>query len=111
VVRLAPYAAGSGISEVKVILGGFVIKRFLGVMTLVVKVVGLVFSVGSGMNVGKEGPFVHLACCCANVVARFFPKYRHNEAKKRELFSCASAAGECMYIYIEYTYPYIHAYT
>jgi chloride channel 3/4/5 len=40
--NFAPYAAGGGIAEVKVILGGFVIKRFLGVWTLVVKSVGLV---------------------------------------------------------------------
>lgn len=93
VVSLAPYAAGSGISELKVILGGFVIKRFLGVLTLLVKSVGLVLSVGAGMNLGKEGPFVHTSACCANVVCRFFPKYRSNEAKKRELFSCSAAAG------------------
>jgi len=93
VVSLAPYAAGSGISEMKVILGGFVIKKFLGVLTLLVKSVGLILSVGAGMNVGKEGPFVHTSACCANVVSRFFPKYRSNEAKKRELLSCAAAAG------------------
>jgi chloride channel 3/4/5 len=32
----APYAAGSGIPEVKTILGGFVIKKFLGFWTLIV---------------------------------------------------------------------------
>ena len=32
----APYAAGSGIPEVKTILGGFVIRKFLGFWTLLV---------------------------------------------------------------------------
>jgi len=92
-VTLAPYAAGSGITELKVILGGFVIKKFLGAATLVVKSVGLIFSVGSGLGLGKEGPFVHLGCCVANIMSRAFGKYRHNESKKRELLSCAAAAG------------------
>lgn len=35
----APYAAGSGIPEVKTILGGFVIRKFLGGWTLLVSVV------------------------------------------------------------------------
>ena len=38
----AYYSAGSGIPEVKVILGGFVIKGFLGIKTLVVKSIGMV---------------------------------------------------------------------
>lgn len=42
--KMAYYCAGSGIPEVKVILGGFVIKGFLGIKTLFVKSVGLVSS-------------------------------------------------------------------
>ena len=38
----SPYAAGSGIPEVKTILGGFVIRKFLGWWTLVIKSVGVV---------------------------------------------------------------------
>ena len=41
VIRYAPYAAGSGIPEVKTILGGFVIKNYLGLKTLLIKSVGL----------------------------------------------------------------------
>lgn len=40
----AYYCAGSGIPEVKVILGGFVIKGFLGIKTLIVKSVGMVIN-------------------------------------------------------------------
>jgi hypothetical protein len=42
VYHLAPYAAGSGIPEVKTILSGFIIRKFLGTWTLVTKSVGLV---------------------------------------------------------------------
>jgi chloride channel 3/4/5 len=38
----APYAAGSGIPEVKTILSGFIIRKFLGGWTLIIKSVGLV---------------------------------------------------------------------
>lgn len=48
-------AAGSGIPEVKTILSGFVIRKFLGLRTLLVKAVGLTLSVASGMSLGKEG--------------------------------------------------------
>lgn len=42
--KLAFYSAGSGIPEVKVILGGFVLKGFLGIKTLIVKSIGNVSS-------------------------------------------------------------------
>lgn len=38
----APYAAGSGISEIKCIIGGFIMKSYLGLETLVIKSMTLV---------------------------------------------------------------------
>lgn len=38
----APYAAGSGISEIKCILGGFIIKGFLGFETFLIKALTMV---------------------------------------------------------------------
>ncbi|KAJ3322054.1 hypothetical protein HDV06_003655 [Boothiomyces sp. JEL0866] len=93
VKEYAKYAAGSGIPEVKTILGGFIIHRFLGFRTLIVKCLGLVLSVASGLSVGKEGPSVHLACCIANITSRLVPKYKGNQANRRELMSAACAAG------------------
>lgn len=40
----AKYARQSGIPEIKTVLGGFVIRRFMGFWTLVVKSLGLVRS-------------------------------------------------------------------
>lgn len=54
----APLAGGSGIPEIKVILGGSNVKGFLGAKTLLIKAAGLVLSVGSGLSIGKEGPAV-----------------------------------------------------
>ncbi|CAO3626403.1 unnamed protein product [Cunninghamella blakesleeana] len=91
--KLAFYSAGSGIPEVKVILGGFVIKGFLGIKTLFVKSIGNIFSTSAGLTCGKEGPFVHLACSVGNIFCRFFPKFNKNESKRREILSAAAAAG------------------
>lgn len=36
-------------------------------------------AVASGMWLGKEGPLVHVACCCANLFMRFFASINENE--------------------------------
>ncbi|KAE8349455.1 chloride channel [Aspergillus coremiiformis] len=89
----ALYARHSGIPEIKTILGGFVIRRFMGPWTLVIKSLGLCLSVASGLWLGKEGPLVHVACCCASVIMKPFESLNHNEARKREVLSAAAAAG------------------
>lgn len=59
----APYACGSGIPEIKTILSGFIIRGYLGKWTLLIKSVGLMLSVSTGLCLGKEGPMVHIASC------------------------------------------------
>lgn len=86
-------AAGSGVAEVRVILSGFVLHGFLGVKTLIIKTVALILSVASGLSIGKEGPFVHIATCVGNIACRLFHKYDHNDGKRREVLSAAAAAG------------------
>ncbi|KAI0971754.1 chloride channel [Xylaria arbuscula] len=86
-------AAGSGVAEVRVILSGFVLHGFLGLKTLIVKSVGLIISVASGLSLGKEGPYVHIATCIGNICCRIFKKYDQNDAKRREVLSAAAAAG------------------
>lgn len=86
-------AYGSGVPEVKTILSGFIIRRFLGLRTLIYKSVGLVFSISSGLCLGKEGPYVHLATCVGNIVCRVFPKFNRNDIKRRQVLSAAASAG------------------
>lgn len=93
VKSFAPYAAGSGISEIKCIIAGFVMKGFLGAWTLVIKSVALPLAIASGLSVGKEGPSVHYAVCTGNVISRLFDKYRRNASKTREILSACAAAG------------------
>uniref|UniRef100_A0A8C8EN69 Chloride channel protein n=2 Tax=Oncorhynchus TaxID=8016 RepID=A0A8C8EN69_ONCTS len=89
----APYACGSGIPEIKTILSGFIIRGYLGKWTLLIKTVTLVLAVSSGLSLGKEGPLVHVACCCGNLFCSLFSKYSKNEGKRREVLSAAAAAG------------------
>jgi chloride channel 3/4/5 len=89
----APYAAGSGISEIKCIIAGFVMKGFLGFWTLVIKSIALPLAIASGLSVGKEGPSVHYAVCTGNVISRLFEKYKRNASKTREILSACAAAG------------------
>jgi len=89
----APYAAGSGISEIKCIIAGFVMKGFLGFWTLLIKSIGLPLAIASGLSVGKEGPSVHYAVCTGNVISRLFTKYRTDASKTREILSASAAAG------------------
>ncbi|KAI9824962.1 MAG: hypothetical protein M1826_007214 [Phylliscum demangeonii] len=86
-------AAGSGVAEVKVILSGFVLHGYLGVKTLVVKTLALIISVASGLSLGKEGPFVHIATCVGNIACRLFAKYNRNDGKRREVLSASAASG------------------
>ena len=86
VVNCAPYASGSGthntlsngkttfnekcfigISEIKTILSGFLMYGYLGKWTLLIKSLGMIFATSSGLIIGKEGSFVHISCCCANL--------------------------------------------
>ncbi|XP_068103795.1 H(+)/Cl(-) exchange transporter 5-like isoform X1 [Hyperolius riggenbachi] len=98
--NFAPYACGSGIPEIKTILSGFIIRGYLGKWTLLIKTMTLVLAVSSGLSLGKEGPLIHVACCCGNILCHIFTKYRKNEAKRREvpsgLFIPSMAVGAIM---------------
>ncbi|KAI0823388.1 Cl-channel protein [Trametes gibbosa] len=90
---LAKYAAGSGISEIKCIIGGFIMKGFLGFWTFLIKSVTLPLVISSGLSVGKEGPSVHVACCIGNLIAGLFKGFSRSQVKMREILTASSAAG------------------
>lgn len=93
VYSFAPYAAGSGISEIKCIIAGFVMKGYLGAKTLAIKSIALPLAIASGLSVGKEGPSVHYAVCVGNSIASRLPSYRGRHSKLREILIACSAAG------------------
>ncbi|KAF8268629.1 voltage-gated chloride channel [Lactarius quietus] len=90
---LARHAAGSGISEIKCILSGFVMRGFLGFWTFLIKSLTLPLVIASGLSVGKEGPSVHVACTIGNLIAGLFSRFSRSQRKRREILTAASAAG------------------
>ncbi|TNN01269.1 hypothetical protein fugu_010651 [Takifugu bimaculatus] len=83
---LAPQAVGSGIPEMKTILRGVVLKEYLTFKTFVAKVIGLTCALGSGMPLGKEGPFVHIASLCAALLSKFMSLF--GGIYERRTFQC-----------------------
>uniref|UniRef100_A0A8C1WNX6 Chloride channel, voltage-sensitive 2b n=1 Tax=Cyprinus carpio TaxID=7962 RepID=A0A8C1WNX6_CYPCA len=97
---VAPQAAGSGIPEMKTILRGVVLKEYLTLKTFVAKVVGLTCALGSGLPLGKEGPFVHIASLCAALLCKFMSFFGGiyesnvlNESRNIEMLAAACAVG------------------
>uniref|UniRef100_A0AAX7US71 Chloride channel protein n=1 Tax=Astatotilapia calliptera TaxID=8154 RepID=A0AAX7US71_ASTCA len=92
---VSPQAAGSGISEMKTILRGVLLKEYLTFRTFVAKVISLAFALGSGMPLGKEAPFVHIASLCGALLCKL-PVFRgiyENESRYREMLAAACAVG------------------
>lgn len=60
VLFVSPQACASGIPEVKAVLNGIHVPRFLSFKTLVAKILGTICTVASGLVLGPEGPLVHI---------------------------------------------------
>lgn len=91
-----PYAAGSGVPDLKSMFSGFFKKEPVGFKVLILKSLALVLSYGSGLSIGKEGPYVHLAACVANVLLCFRPfntEVAGNETKRNMMLAACSALG------------------
>ncbi|XP_018497155.1 chloride channel protein 2 [Galendromus occidentalis] len=93
---VAPQAIGSGIPEMKTILRGVVLKEYLTFKTLVAKVIGLTCTLGSGLPLGKEGPFVHISSLIATVLSKVIYSFKgiyENESRTSEMLAAACAVG------------------
>ena len=67
---LNQHAEGSGIPELKSILAGVYIYKYLSRRTLISKSIGLFGAFAAGFPIGKEGPYVHLAACITNQLSK-----------------------------------------
>lgn len=82
------YVKYFGIFEIKMVLGGFIIRRFLGLWMLIMKSLGLVLVVVLGMWLGKEGLLVYVVCCCVNLFIKLFLSINNNEGMYVGLGCC-----------------------
>ncbi|XP_020278423.1 chloride channel protein 2 isoform X2 [Pseudomyrmex gracilis] len=92
---VAPQSIGSGIPEMKTILRGVALKEYLTFRTLIAKVIGLTATLGSGLPLGKEGPFVHIASIVATLLSKLtsFQGIYENESRNCEMLAAACAVG------------------
>jgi len=94
-VRTTPEAEGSGFPEVKAMLFGKSIGKFLSIRVLVVKALALTLGIGSGLPLGKEGPNVHMAACISHSLGPdfFLAKRSRNSFQGVHLLLAACAVG------------------
>ncbi|MDN8613693.1 ClC family H(+)/Cl(-) exchange transporter [Variovorax ginsengisoli] len=88
VSRISPNAAGSGIPEVEAAINGGEPGR--PVRTAIVKFVGGVLAIGSGLALGREGPSVQMGHSIADLIGRLF---RRGRVDARVLFAAGAGAG------------------
>ncbi|KAL8478781.1 hypothetical protein ACS0TY_030600 [Phlomoides rotata] len=104
-VCFAPTAAGPGIPEIKAYLNGVDTPNMFGATTLIVKIIGSIGAVSAGLDLGKEGPLVHIGSCIASLLGQGGPdnyrmkwrwlRYFNNDRDRRDLITCGSSAGVC----------------
>ncbi|XP_068654252.1 chloride channel protein CLC-b [Aristolochia californica] len=104
-VVYAPTAAGPGIPEIKAYLNGVDTPNMFGASTLIVKIIGSIAAVSAGLDLGKEGPLVHIGSCIASLLGNGgtteyrikwkWLRYFNNDRDRRDLITCGSASGVC----------------
>ncbi|XP_041007964.1 chloride channel protein CLC-b-like [Juglans microcarpa x Juglans regia] len=104
-VWFAPTAAGPGIPEIKAYLNGVDTPNMFGATTLIVKIIGSIGAVSAGLDLGKEGPLVHIGACFASLLGQGGPsnyrlkwhwlRYFNNNRDRRDLITCGASAGVC----------------
>ncbi|XP_078463859.1 chloride channel protein ClC-Kb-like [Lampetra planeri] len=95
---VSPASGGSGIPELKTILGGVVLEEYLSIRTFAAKVIGLTctLSAGSTIFLGKVGPFVHISSMLATFLGRVMTRVAgtyENAARQYEMLVAAAAVG------------------
>ncbi|KAJ0972618.1 hypothetical protein J5N97_020577 [Dioscorea zingiberensis] len=104
-VQFAPTAAGPGIPEIKAYLNGVDTPNMFGVSTLIVKIIGSIAAVSAGLDLGKEGPLVHIGSCLAYLLGQGgsdkhklkwrWLRYFKNDRDRRDLITCGASSGVC----------------
>jgi H+/Cl- antiporter ClcA len=108
-VWIEPVAGGSGVPEIKCYMNGIDLPRIVDFKTLVCRVVGVTFSVASGLPVGKEGPMIHSGSVVAAVISQGrtkfwgvdtsfakFSDFRNDREKRGECGCCAVRVFLCL---------------
>ncbi|MGF1512453.1 MAG: chloride channel protein [Elainellaceae cyanobacterium] len=85
---LSPEAEGSGIPQVKMALANMPIR--LNLRVALVKLIGVILVMGSGLNLGRQGPTVHIGAALAAQFNQWIPT---SPEYRRQLLASGAAAG------------------
>jgi chloride channel protein, CIC family len=89
VVQLwGPEAAGSGIPQVKAVLG--YVPMPLNLRVAFVKLIGTSIALGSGLSLGRQGPTIQIGAALAAQLSQWVPT---SPAYRRQLICAGAAAG------------------
>ncbi len=88
VERFAPETTGSGVPQVKAALSGLPIS--LDLRVAISKLLGTMFTMGSGLTLGRQGPTVQIGAALAAWIGRWVPT---SPDYSRQIVACGAAAG------------------
>ncbi|KAI0981484.1 hypothetical protein GJ496_000946 [Pomphorhynchus laevis] len=87
VEKFARQAAGSGIPEIRTIMSGVVLNEYLTARTAAVKTIALIAALGSGVPIGKMGPFVHTSSAVTTIIGNFLSGKDNDLSEKRFVYN------------------------
>ncbi|KAF9620510.1 hypothetical protein IFM89_013127 [Coptis chinensis] len=77
----------------------------MGLGRRVNQIIGNIYAVSAGLDLGKEGPLVHISSCIASLLGQGGPdkhrlkwhwlRYFNNNRDRRDLITCGAASGVC----------------
>jgi len=100
-----PLAIGGGISEIKAFLNGVNLNQFVNVRIVLAKILGICFSIGAGLPIGKKGPLIQIGSIIATIISQgksevfkldmSWTKVQdfRNDKTKRDFVTYGTAAG------------------
>ena len=91
-----PGASGSGVAELIGYMNGVNYPEFIGINTLITKILGVTFAVTGKLCVGKEGPLAHIGANIG-IMVLYIPgmgfEYLRNDEIKRQFVAAGASAG------------------
>lgn len=82
--------AGSGVAELKLRSQGLRLPGYFDFSPVMLKIVGIILSASSGLCLGKEGPYVHIAAGIGSIVGDLFEM---SDRQREVLYKAGAAAG------------------
>jgi chloride channel 7 len=93
VLRVSPAAGGSGIPDIKAFLNGNLLPGFLSRRTLLVRLVGVILVISSGVIAGPEGPMAHVGVILSVLVPQVILGRQLNDRQTYDFAAVGSGIG------------------